>query len=162
MVNHLLLNTYKSPMSSVCWDVILRSICCDVTSLTQYAMLCYTTNIQLCLALQESSLFMWTEKTLARLCLFNTFASQHLKKPIHKCQACFNASWILRVYGFNTRYLQIIQPITVKLYRILLIYITFIWTNNKKDCHVTFGGHFGSHIENMKNAYKQLFYAKNI
>ena len=25
---------------------------------------------------------------------------------------------------------------------------------------MTFGGHFGSHIENMKNAYKQLFYAK--
>ena len=23
-----------------------------------------------------------------------------------------------------------------------------------------FGGHFGSHIKNMKNAYKQLFYAK--
>ena len=32
--------------------------------------------------------------------------------------------------------------------------------NNKKDCHVTFGSHFGSHIENMKNAYKQLFHAK--
>ena len=30
----------------------------------------------------------------------------------------------------------------------------------QKDSHVTFGGHFGSHIENMKNAYKQLFYAK--
>ena len=30
----------------------------------------------------------------------------------------------------------------------------------KKDSHVTFGGHFGSHIENMKNAYKQLFNAK--
>ena len=25
---------------------------------------------------------------------------------------------------------------------------------------MTFGGHFGSHIENMKNAYKQLFYLK--
>ena len=32
----------------------------------------------------------------------------------------------------------------------------------KKDSHVTFGGHFGSHIENMKNDYTQLFYAKNI
>ena len=30
-----------------------------------------------------------------------------------------------------------------------------------KDSHVTFGGHYGSHIENMKNAYKQLFYSKN-
>ena len=28
------------------------------------------------------------------------------------------------------------------------------------DSHVTFGGHFGSHIKNMKNAYKQLFHAK--
>ena len=27
----------------------------------------------------------------------------------------------------------------------------------KKNGHVTFGGHFGSHIENMKNAYKRLF-----
>ena len=25
---------------------------------------------------------------------------------------------------------------------------------------MTVGGHFGSHIETMKNAYKQLFYAK--
>ena len=25
---------------------------------------------------------------------------------------------------------------------------------------MTVGGHFGSHIENMKNAYRQLFYAK--
>ena len=25
---------------------------------------------------------------------------------------------------------------------------------------MTFGDHFGSHIDNMKNAYKQLFYAK--
>ena len=25
---------------------------------------------------------------------------------------------------------------------------------------MTFGGHFGSHIENIKNAYKQLFYRK--
>ena len=24
---------------------------------------------------------------------------------------------------------------------------------------MTFGGHFGSHIENMKTAYKHLFYA---
>ena len=41
----------------------------------------------------------------------------------------------------------------------LLIYKTFIWTNNKKDSHVTFGGHFGSQIENMKNAF-YLFHAK--
>ena len=26
---------------------------------------------------------------------------------------------------------------------------------------MTFGGHFGSHIENMKNAYIQLFHAKS-
>ena len=25
---------------------------------------------------------------------------------------------------------------------------------------MTFGGHYGSHIETMKNAYKQLFYSK--
>ena len=25
---------------------------------------------------------------------------------------------------------------------------------------MTFGSHFGSHIENMKNAYKHLFYSK--
>ena len=30
------------------------------------------------------------------------------------------------------------------------------------NSHVTVGCHFGSHIENMKNAYKQLFYAKKI
>ena len=42
----------------------------------------------------------------------------------------------------------------------LLIYKTFIITNNKKDNHVTFDGHFGSHIENMKNAYRQPFYTK--
>ena len=54
-----------------------------------------------------------------------------------------------------------IQPIAVKLYRMLPLYKRFILTNNKKDSHVTFVGHFGSHIENMKNAYKQLVYAKN-
>ena len=42
----------------------------------------------------------------------------------------------------------------------LLIYQDFNWTNNKKDSHVTFGGHLGSHIENTKNVYKQLFNAK--
>ena len=42
----------------------------------------------------------------------------------------------------------------------LLKYKTFIWTNDKKDSHVTFSGNFGIHIENMKNAYKQLFHAK--
>ena len=42
----------------------------------------------------------------------------------------------------------------------LLMHKTFIRTINRKDKHVTFGGHFGSDIENMKNAYKQLFYAK--
>ena len=44
----------------------------------------------------------------------------------------------------------------------LLIYKTFIWTNNDKNSHVTFGGYFGSHIEIRKNAYKQLFYANKI
>ena len=29
-----------------------------------------------------------------------------------------------------------------------------------KKSHVAFGGHFKSHIENMKNTVKQLFYAK--
>ena len=54
-----------------------------------------------------------------------------------------------------------IQPITVKLSQnVANIRKTFIGTNNKKDSHVTFGGHFGGYIENMKNAYKQLFYAK--
>ena len=38
---------------------------------------------------------------------------------------------------------------------------TYIWANNKKDSHVTFGGNFGSHIEDMKNTYKLLFHAKN-
>ena len=42
----------------------------------------------------------------------------------------------------------------------LLIYKTFIPIDNNKDSHVTFGGHFGSHIENMKNAYKQLLMQK--
>ena len=42
----------------------------------------------------------------------------------------------------------------------LLIYIILFKTNNNKNSHVTFGGHLGRHIENMKNAYKQLFYAK--
>ena len=54
-----------------------------------------------------------------------------------------------------------IQPIAVQLSQNVDIISNFILTNNKKDSHVTFGDHFGSHIENMKNAYKQLFYAKN-
>ena len=37
---------------------------------------------------------------------FNTFAAKHLKKPIPQCQACFKDVRILRVYGFNTKYLQ--------------------------------------------------------
>ena len=36
----------------------------------------------------------------------NTFAAKHLKKPIPHRQACFKDSWILKVYGFNTEYLQ--------------------------------------------------------
>ena len=38
--------------------------------------------------------------------LISTFAAKHLKKPIPQCHACFKDSWILRVYGFNTEYLQ--------------------------------------------------------
>ena len=45
-------------------------------------------------------------------------------------------------------------------YRMLLIYKTIIWINNNKNSHVTFGGHFKSHFENMNNTVKQLFYAK--
>ena len=56
-----------------------------------------------------------------------------------------------------------IQPIAVKLSQnVANIYITFIWTNNNKNSHVTVGGHFGSLIENMKNANKPLFHAKKI
>ena len=54
-----------------------------------------------------------------------------------------------------------IQPIAVKnIHRMFLIYKTFIWPNNNKNSHVTVGGHFKSRIENMKNAYRQLFYAR--
>ena len=49
-----------------------------------------------------------------------------------------------------------IQPITVKLSQNVANISNFILTNNKKDSHVTFGGHFGSQTENMKNAFKQL------
>ena len=34
----------------------------------------------------------------------NTFAAKHLKIP--RCRASFKDAWILRVYGFNTEYLQ--------------------------------------------------------
>ena len=33
----------------------------------------------------------------------------------------------------------------------------FYLNYNTKDSQFNFGGHFGIHIENMKNAYKQLF-----
>ena len=36
----------------------------------------------------------------------------------------------------------------------------FYLNQNKNDSHVTFGGHFGSHVEHMKKAYQQLFHAK--
>ena len=53
-----------------------------------------------------------------------------------------------------------IQPIAVKLSQNVANIQNFYLNHNKKDSHVTFGGHFGSNTENMKNAYKQLFYAK--
>ena len=53
-----------------------------------------------------------------------------------------------------------IQPITVKLTQNVANISNFYLNNHKNVSHVTFGGHFGSHIENMKNAYKKLFYAK--
>ena len=38
--------------------------------------------------------------------LINIFDAKYLKKTIPRCLACFKDSWILRVYGFNTEYLQ--------------------------------------------------------
>ena len=55
------------------------------------------------------------------------------------------------------------EPFNLSLWnfhRMLLMYKTFIWINNNKKSHVTFGGHFKSHKENMNNTVKQLFYAK--
>ena len=71
---------------------------------------------------------------------------------------------LLNIEGLWVQHRVSPEPFNLSLWnfhRMLLIYKTFIWTNNKKDSHMTFGGNFGSYIENMKNAYKQLFYAKN-
>ena len=51
-----------------------------------------------------------------------------------------------------------IQPIAVKLSQNVANIKNFYLhqTNNNKNSRVTVGGHFGRHIENMKNPYKQL------
>ena len=53
-----------------------------------------------------------------------------------------------------------IQPTTVKLSQNVANISNFYLNQQSKDSRVTFGRPFGSHIENMKNAYKQLFHAK--
>ena len=45
-------------------------------------------------------------------------------------------------------------------HRMLILYKTFIWTNNKKYSHVTFGEHFGSHIEIWKMPIYHYFLQK--
>ena len=64
---------------------------------------------------------------------------------------------LLNIEGLWIQNIVSPEPFNLSLWnfhRMLLIYKTFIWINNKKDSRVTFGGHFGSHIETMKNAYK--------
>ena len=70
---------------------------------------------------------------------------------------------LLNIEGLWVQHRVSPEPFNLSLWnfhRMLLIYQTFIWNNNKKDSHVTFGGLSGSHIENMKNTYKHLFYGK--
>ena len=85
------------------------------------------------------------------------FRCQAPQTTIPQCQACFKDCGLLRVYGFNTEFLQNYLIYHCETSTECWKYISFIWTNNKKDSHVNFGGHFGSHIENIKNAYGQLF-----
>ena len=95
-------------------------------------------------------------------CLFswiNTFTAKHLKKPIPQCQACFKDSWILRVYEFNTEYLQNHSNYCCETFTECCLYVKLSFKPTIIKI-VTFGGHLWSHIENIKNAYKQLFYAK--
>ena len=72
---------------------------------------------------------------------------------------------LLNIEGIWVQHRVPSEPFNLLLWnfhRMLLLYKTFIWTNNNKNSQVTVGGHFGSHIENMKNAYKQLFNARKI
>ena len=54
---------------------------------------------------QRNQLYMYYQLK-GQIKYINIFAAKHLKKPIPQCQACFKDSWILRVDGFNTEYLQ--------------------------------------------------------
>ena len=45
-------------------------------------------------------------------------------------------------------------------HRMLIIYKTFIWINNNRKVTWLFAAILGSHIENINNAYKQLFMQK--
>ena len=60
-----------------------------------------------CISMQFNVNSCWDALLNSQSKRFNTFTAKHLKKSIPQCQACFKDSWILRVYGFNTEYLQI-------------------------------------------------------
>ena len=72
---------------------------------------------------------------------------------------------LLNIEGIWVQHRVSPEPVNLLLWnfhRMLLIYKTFIWTNNNKNSHVTFCGHFEAILKYEKNAYKQLFYAKTI
>ena len=68
------------------------------------------------------------------------------------CQACFKNSWVLRVYGFNTEYLQNHWTYCYETFTECCLYIKLVFEPiiEEKTSHVTFGGHFGSHIQIWK------------
>ena len=71
---------------------------------------------------------------------------------------------LLNIEGIWVQHRVSPEPFNLSLWnfhKMSLIYKTFIWTNNKKDSHVTLSGHFESHIENMKMPINNYFMQNN-
>ena len=101
--------------------------------------------------------------TIPIIIRISTIAAKHLKKTNTSVPSMFQG--LLNIEGIWVQHRVSPEPFDVLLWninRMLLIYKTFIWTNSNKNSQLTVGGHSGSNIKNMKNAYKQLFYAIKI
>ena len=70
---------------------------------------------------------------------------------------------LLNIEGLGVQHRVSTEPFNLMLrnfHRMLLIYKTFIWTNNNKNIHVTFGGHFEAILKIWKMSINNYFMQK--
>ena len=84
----------KSSLSSLLWVQTLSQILSYEDRAWIIEINCTDDNFFLC------------DRVCSQSKKLKTLADKQLKKPIPQCQACYKDSWILRVYRFNTEYLQ--------------------------------------------------------